>query len=805
MEFTRIYKNKKILFFILVLLSLNVIFFVKDQYTNRYRLNAQRNLRSECTARYQDMDVQMAADDLLERQNKAQVMSELYSYETTKEEMGEFLDDEMKKMIQEFEQKHPDEYREYRKNKSRYSEDQFYVEMEVYGELYERYCHVLRFQEKLERIRKNDETMSQVSIFKNNQVTDKSIDKTTKDYQRLSNTTVELGNDDFLTAVFSYKKSVYFVVVFVLILVWQMLSERKKGLWVVVYASAKGRARLAARRVGVIFASVSLYVLVNQGMLLLASGCIYGFETNMGRSIQSIPLFSSFTIPMSELQFISVWCLTVVLAALFMALFVWFVFVLVDNRMLALFLLLAVYLFGYLLYANIAEQSYLVVLKYLNFFYFLNAADMFSSYFNFKVARQVFNRIPVIYLILTVGCVLFSICGIVAHVCKRPCHNQSFLVRMAEWLIDRARGVTAHFTILGMELYKMLIVQKGAVILLVLLYLCASGLSSILLYYTPKEEFMNAFYEEYKGVLTTDAVQYMLDCEKEAEQKSKEYEEAREAYKKGELNEEEKTIADMKYDAASGLISGSVELRTQLTYLTKAQKILKKRLWIVNPMGYERLFGEKSYERQVQENLKVMAAVVLIMASLLAFERKKGTKEILCATVRGREDLLEKKVIAGGLCAMLAFACVKITSFISLAQMFPFTGWNAPLKSLYDMAYNSWNGTIGQYYVFVLVLQLVVVLVFGMFVGAVSAMFPAEMTIIVGMIPLVPSFLDAFGVGVPMFISLARISTIVEWQSIMWGAGSYMKYMVLVACTAVVSGWLMRRFWCGKKAERVGG
>ena len=121
------------------------------------------------------------------------------------------------------------------------------------------------------------------------------------------------------------------------------------------------------------------------------------------------------------------------------------------------------------------------------------------------------------------------------------------------------------------------------------------------------------------------------------------------------------------------------------------------------------------------------------------------------------------------------------------------------------MAYNSWNGTIGQYYVFVLVLQLVVVLVFGMFVGAVSAMFPAEMTIIVGMIPLVPSFLDAFGVGVPMFISLARISTIVEWQSIMWGAGSYMKYMVLVACTAVVSGWLMRRFWCGKKAERVGG
>ena len=801
MEFTRIYKNKKILFLILVLLSLNVIFYIKDQYTNQYHLSDQRTLRNECAIRYQDMDVQAAADDLLERQQKAQVMSELYGYETMKEEMGEFLDKEMQKMIQEYEQKHIAEYKDYLKNKKQYSEEQFCVEMEVYSELYERYCHVLEFQEKLDQIQKNDETMSQISIFKNNKSTGKSIDKTTKDYQRLKDTTVELGNDDFITSVCSYEKSAYFVFVFVLVLVWQMLAERKKGLWVVVYASAKGRMWLAVRRVGVILASISLYVLANQGILFLASGIIYGFETNINRSIQSIPLFSSFTIPMSEMQFIGIYCLTVILASVFMALFVWFVFVVADNRMIALFLMLVVYLAGYLLYANIAEQSYMVVLKYLNFFYFLNAAEMFSSYFNFKIAGQVLNRIPVIYAFLAVGIALFAVSGVVVDAWGGRWHKESLLVRMAEWLIARARCVTAHFSILGMELYKILVIQKGAVILLVLLYLCASNLNSYPLYYTPKEEFMNAFYAEYKGPLTKDAVQYMLDSEKEAAQKTKAYEEAMDAYKKGELNEEEKVIADMKYEAASGIISGSAELRTHLTYLTKAQKVLNEPMWVVNPMGYERLLGDKSYERQVQENLKVMVATLLMMASVFAFERKKGTKEILCATLRGRDDLLEKKILAGGLCAALAFACVKITSFVSLAQLFTFSGWNALLKSLSSMAYNSWNGTIWQYYVFVLVLQFVVILVYGMLAGAVSAVLPSEMTIIAGMIPLVPSFLDAFGMGVPMCLSLARISTIVEWQSSMWSGGSYVKYMVLAVGTAVVSVMFMRRFWCGK-AER---
>ena len=799
MELTRIFKTKKTFFFIVVLLSLNVIFYVKDQYTNQYHLSEQKKLRQECVKRYQQMDLQKAADDLLERQKKTQAMSALVDYEVMKEEMGEFLDDIMNKTIQEYEQKHMAEYKEYKKNKKKYSQDDLMVEMMVYGELHDRYCHVLEFQEKLDKIQKNDETMSQVSIFKKNKTTDKSIDKTTKDYLRLKDTTIALGNDDFITSVFSYEKSMYFVFVFVLLVVWQMLAERKKGLWVVVYASARGRTMLALRRVGVLLLSVMAFALVNQGVLFVASGVIYGGETNWSRSIQSIPLFSGFTIPMNVVQFLGVYYVTIVLAGCFCALFTWMLFVAVDNRGIAMCLLLAVYLVGYLLYSKIAEQSYLMIMRYLNFFYFLNAHKMLSSYCNFRLAGQVINRIPMIYILLVSGTIVFAVSGVLAHKYKRPCHRQSMAGRVLDQMADKVRMITSHFSILGMEIYKILIIQKGIVILGVLLYLCVSSVQSYQLYYTPQEEFLNDFYEEYGGPLTEDAVRYLLESEKKAKEKEQEYEKASAAYEEGNLNEQDMEVAEMKHEAASGLIQGSAILRTRVNYLLSAQKAMGEQVWVVNPMGYERLFGEKSYERQVQEQLKIMVTVVFTLAAVFAWERKKGTREIMCATLRGREELIEKKILAGGICALMAFVCVKVTSFISLAQLFPFKCWNAPLKSLSGMAYIEWNGTIGGYYAFVLILQLLAVVVVGMIAGAISAVLPTEMTMIAGMIPLIPSFLDVFGVGILSSLSVARKSAIVEWQNQMGGMGSHIKYWILVILFAGISLKVMTMYWNGKQ------
>lgn len=148
------------------------------------------------------------------------------------------------------------------------------------------------FYAYLQKVQQNKDSALSFSVFnQDNAFTQRNIRKTAAQFEELRGVEISIDNNQALEAFITYKTTDYFLILFLILIAFAFLDERKKGLWSIIYGSKDGRIKLGVRRSVILFVSSAAGTLILYGSNLLLANCIYNSFGDFSRAIQSSQLF----------------------------------------------------------------------------------------------------------------------------------------------------------------------------------------------------------------------------------------------------------------------------------------------------------------------------------------------------------------------------------------------------------------------------------------------------------------------------------------------------------------------------------
>lgn len=233
----------------------------------------------------------------------------------------------------------------------------------------------------LEQTQQNVTLLQGLSLYgKENSFALRNIQKTSKDYGKLTDIQIVEGENRGITIYSRFKLTHFLMLGFAIYLVIQFTHEQKKGLDLLVRTTAYGRNVLLLNRIAILCICMLAEAFVLYGSNMAVVSVIYpGAELN--RSIQSVPDFMKCMYEINIGQFLVGDILFKALAAalagmLFLALSV----LLPLTAAMALFIVIMAS--EYILYLTIIPTSAFSWLKYLNICAVLFGREGFINYLN---------------------------------------------------------------------------------------------------------------------------------------------------------------------------------------------------------------------------------------------------------------------------------------------------------------------------------------------------------------------------------------------------------------------------------------
>lgn len=181
MEFKRIYLQKNLLILIVILLAINIIFYIKEQtdsvFYDEVSIADISRFRKSLVNEYQSMTDEDAYDLNTRR------LQEIYTVNSAT------VISKMQKQLE----------------------------------------YIIGFSQYIGKIEEQAKSISGISIFNDNaSFTKRNIDKTVKDFQKIKNLSLEIGNDEVLLSITKYKITQYLVLIFYLFYLLDSYMKEKK-------------------------------------------------------------------------------------------------------------------------------------------------------------------------------------------------------------------------------------------------------------------------------------------------------------------------------------------------------------------------------------------------------------------------------------------------------------------------------------------------------------------------------------------------------------------------------------------------
>jgi hypothetical protein len=244
------------------LLLINGLFYIKAQQdTVLYDNVSVREIsqqRNEFIREYSSLGMQDAYAKNMERIDECQILGQLSTYHASKVQSPEEYDELYAKSDTALRKEHPDLAGVFDSNPERTTEEYFYITMKVLSDIRKQQEYIIGYGSSIEKIEEQAIRDGTIRIFRDNTpFTQNNIDKTVRDFQRIRNVPLEIGNDDVLKSILFYKTTQVLILIFILFLLLGFLNERKTGLWKIVYSSKNGRKTLALRRCGILLLSLA--------------------------------------------------------------------------------------------------------------------------------------------------------------------------------------------------------------------------------------------------------------------------------------------------------------------------------------------------------------------------------------------------------------------------------------------------------------------------------------------------------------------------------------------------------------------
>ncbi len=645
-EWKRIWLNGRMLRTAAALLAVNLVVFVV-QFLGLGNITRYQSLVQQRQAVFDELAAgAVTPEQLRQEQGELGIIQSLFSCQRAQQTRPEIYALAYQQMEQELRAEHPGLAAAF--DAGDYEEQTVTDRSSVLTTVVASVDYSESFYIRLQEVFDSAEKLSGISIFQNSGNPDPNLTKTADDYRALAQIAVTPGNDGPIDALLGYQIPGAICLIFACLAVGQALVERQYNLRTLIYATKQGRGRLTAwRGLGLALGS-GMFALLLYGSTIVLACTVLG-QVELGRMAQSVPALFALTTPMTLGQFLGLYLCCGVAAQGVVTMAVWMLFSLLEQRQMALLAVAGVGGVSLLLYLAIPAQSFLAVLKFANLAAVVLFPQVLTGYRNLGVGSLLVEKN---LLVAGAGLAAGVTCAGVAAWCGAKRYSiashgrlyrrvQEGMGRMSEWYHRQV----SRLPFLGLEGYKILMTQRGMLVLAAAALIFAQLYPVRQITYVGKDVILMEVYAEFGGQGVTPQLQdYVQRLQEKLDQVEADYNQAKEAFQAGELSPEDYMIQNQKYGAYDTQRNALSSLKEQISYLQMQQERGHEAV-LLDTLGYERMV-EQTFTDQIGAMI-CLFGVMLLHGFLFPMEQKKGLYQMIRSTPRGRRKLAGKKLALG--------------------------------------------------------------------------------------------------------------------------------------------------------------
>ncbi len=549
------------------------------------------------------------------------------------------------------------------------------------SEVYEKARYLAGFPDSIQVILDSAENTSRFSIFQNaDSYSYKNIQKTAQEFSKLKGVTLSLDHDKATQHILAYPALSFFVYVFMIYVLYELLRERDNGMWTLTHATKRGRFSLALQRgIGLALLSGAFFLLLFLGNLIIAS-VLYGVD-DFGGYIQTLGEYALFPSPMSKGVYLLVFALRSCVAVITLVLLSYCIFTVVPNRNFSVVILLGILAAEWQARERIAVFSRWNLLRYVNLMTLFDCGTFDREYKNLRIFG---NAVSAPFMMQAAQILVFLLSfglTVVVYGKSYPKEGRTFFGKALDVVYRGGQRLLCRLGIVGRELWKILAAQRGAA-LLILLFAGSVWITGKTVVTMPTlYQQMDQIYRQYGGERWGLFNSYLSSLER----------------RRSELLRKATQLEQMRQngEVGPGVVFEIGDLRNEEDVLRKMleefqedqqrmQKLSRKGITIyaMSDRGYDELMGEKSKLRECVMAVLLCAAAVLWSVQAFTPERKNAMYFLLRSTSRGRGWFFRRKT--GVVLGMTAAAAVVLYGAIwgYLIHRYQLIYLDAPIQSL---------------------------------------------------------------------------------------------------------------------------
>lgn len=658
MELFKILKNKKFIAAVILLLLLNCAFFYITQQKNlkEFDINIDEYSRvfSENSYIFSEDN---AKENVIEKNNEIQIIKSFADAEKLKAENAEeyeYYAQEEAALITEY----PSIYREYKEGK--YLDEKLSALIDFYSHFAYQAEYQINYQSYIDSIAENSRELTSKKLFSDKtSFSYKSIQRTAQDFSKNRDLQLKLVNDLPVSAVFNYNIGDFVLILLCVFIVIIFTAEKNVNL--LINTCRDGRMMLKIKQIPVLLLFsflISSLVYISEILIALK---IYNAPFDFSAPIQSADMFSDCVLHISFLQLIAVNIIFKAVIAVITASLMWFLISLSSNIILDCGIAGAIAAAELLLYKNISEQSNLSFLKTFNIFSLFDYSSItqYSLIPVFSVPVRAEKIIWIIVLFITVCvAVLVIISAKRNYPVKTPSNFFAFLQRILKYLNTVYLKIQSAVYAGRYETFKLMHTGKGIFVVAVFFLIIGFSFNTNTLVFSSEEMFLNEYYEEYGGELSSAVYDSIDKMQSESQAVEKEFNVKSKQFVDGEISFEEYELALAKNDAYDTQRKAVEVLREQVGRID----VLKEKgiePVLINEAGYNSLFSPLSNQSEL---LLLLCAVIIIFSSAFSIEKSSNMLSLNHCAKNGRQNLYFKKI----LCVIPKTFVLTLLSYLSI-------------------------------------------------------------------------------------------------------------------------------------------
>lgn len=658
MELFKILKNKKFIATVILLLLLNCAFFYITQQKNLkefdINIDAYSRVFSENSYIFSE---DSAKETVIEKNNEIQIIKSFADAEKLKAENAEeyeYYAQEEAALITEYHSL----YREYKEGK--YLDEELSALTDFYSHFAYQAEYQNDYQSYIASIAENSRELTSKKLFSDKtSFSYKSIQKTAQDFSKNRDLQLKLVNDLPVSAVLNYNIGDFVLILLCVFIV--IIFTAEKNVNILINTCRNGRMMLKIKQLPVLLLfSLLISSLVYISEILIALK-IYNAPLDFSAPIQSADMFSDCVLHISILQLIVANIIFKAVIAVMTASLMWLLISLSSNIILDCGIAGAVAAAELLLYKNISEQSSLSFLKTFNIFSLFDYSSIteYSLISVFSVPVRAEKIIWVIVLFITVCvAVLVIISSKRNYPVKTPSNVFAFLQRILKYLNTVYLKIQNTVYAGRYETFKLMHIGKGILVVSVFFLIIGFSFNTNTLVFSPEETFLNDYYEEYGGKLSSAVYDSIDKMQSESQAVEKEFNVKSKQFADGEISFEEYELALAKNDAYDTQRKAVEVLREQVGRI----EVLKEKgiePVLINEAGYNSLFSPLSNQSEL---LLLLCAVIIIFSSAFSIEKASNMLSLNHCAKNGRQNLYLKKI----LCVIPKTFTLTLISYLSM-------------------------------------------------------------------------------------------------------------------------------------------